>query len=473
MKKTLRLLLLMGLAAGSAQAQFSPYNRVINVDWNRGASPANDTTANGGPSVFYESPSNTSAAGIFFRNITDGSYKLRALCYGNGLFNLAGDVFTMKNVTTSNALAKFATYNIDGAAAVVKFKFTLDLSGFTGDNVNALIFAFGNNAGSGVMTSSSVPFTTANGGVFGAFRIIKSGNVVTQFRNADGAGQTNTVKRLIMPSASQTVEIFANSTTSPVSYRYRPTDTADSTIAANTYNVYVNGEKHVENFPKVGTTYAESSINALTIALAAANGGTAETVKLSNLQITYPSATLPVSLTSFSGKQENSGIRLNWATASELNNNHFELLRSANGKDFASITTIAGNGTSNQANTYSYLDRAPEAGTNYYKLKQVDNDGKSTIHTQVVAVENALASNQTLSVFLGNNTLSAKFDASEQGNASISLTDLSGKKVLSKTFKADKGINNVDAEITGLAPGIYVATLLLNGGRTSIKVVKN
>ena len=468
MKKTLRLLLLMGLAAGSAQAQFSPYNRVINVDWNRGVSPANDTTANGVASKVYESPNNgnLSIVGRFFPNITDGRYILRAISYAPSTeFKLAGGLLSIKNAN-ENKIAKVATYNIANADALVKFSFTLDLTNYTGDN--AFIIAFGNIANGNTLTSSSSPFTTATTDVFGAFRVVKSGNLVTQFRRADGSGQTNTAVKLIKENASQTIEVFANSNATQQTYTY---NAAPVIIPGNTYHIYVDGVKHAEDFPKVGTAYVAPTINA--ISFVQAGSAIVETTVLSNLQITYPSATLPVSLTSFSGKQENSGIRLNWATASELNNNHFELLRSANGKDFASITTIAGNGTSNQANTYSYLDRAPEAGTNYYKLKQVDNDGKSTIHTQVVAVENALASNQTLSVFLGNNTLSAKFDASEQGNASISLTDLSGKKVFSKTFKADKGKNNVDAEITGLAPGIYVATLLLNGGRTSIKVVKN
>jgi hypothetical protein len=474
MKKNLRLLLFLLISSGAAQAQFSPFNRVIPVSFNRGVSPTNDTTANGGSNVFYESPSNNSSVGRFFPNITDGSYRLRALCYGNGVFNLAGNVLTLQNTTTSTAIAKFTGFNINGATGVAKFKFTLDLTGFTGNNGNAIIIALGNNSGSSILTSSSNPFTTANAGVFGSFRMIKSGSdFVTQFRSADGSTQTPTNKRLITPLVSQTIEIFANNTSSPVTYRYRTTDTADSTIAANTYNVYVNGEKHVENFPKVGTLYdQQTSINAISIVLAAANGGLTENIKISNLEVTYPSTTLPVSLVSFSGKKASNGVLLNWETASELNNNYFEILRSTNGQNFNVITSVSGKGTTNQASTYSYLDQTPEIGTNYYKLNQVDLDGTSTLANQVLAVDYGLTNQQVFSASINNQTLAIHLNASSGGSATISLIDLTGKKVFSESFSVTSGINYMSFPINQLSAGIYVANLTYNGQIRNIKIIK-
>lgn len=474
MKKVLQTLFILLLAGGTAQAQFSPANDTIKVKFNRGASPANDTTANGVNSKFYESPRSASSSIIakFFPDVTDGAYKLRALCYAtDGQFNLTGEVLSIKNVTSANTIAKFAAYNIAKANPVVKFSFTLDLTGFTGDNANALIFAFGNAAGGSTLISSSAPFTTAQGDIFGAFRVIKSGSVVTQFRKADGTGQTNTAKYLIKPLVSQTVEIFANSTTSAVNYRYKSTDTADSTIAANTYQVYVNGEKHVETFPKVGTTYTETSINALSIVLAGSSGGVAETVKISDLKITYPMTPLPVSLTSFSGKAEANGIRLSWKTASELNNDHFDVLRSTDGKTFNTLTSVSGNGTTNNVNTYSYLDNAPASGTNYYQLSQVDKDGTAT-KSATIAVDNNLGGQQAFRLNVNSNTLNAFFDATTTGTATINITDLSGRSVFSTSLSVQKGANNINLTVPTLNSGVYVATLLQNGKSKSVKFVK-
>lgn len=480
MKRKLLLSVSLLLGAYFAQAQFSNTNTAsdtVKVQFKRGPSPTNDTTANGVASKFYESPTSGSSSynGRFFPNITDASYKLRAICYPtDGQFNLSGDILSLKQSVTANGGAKFAVYSIAKATSVVKFSFTLDLSSFTGNNGNALTIAFGNAAGGSTLISSSSPFTSAQGDIFGAFRVIKSGSIVTQFRTADGTTQTNTNKYLIKPSASQTVEIFANTTANAVAYRYRPSDTADSTIAANTYNVYVDGVKHVENFPKVGATYAQSTINALSITLAGNNtvpAVTAETIKISDFKAIYLVSTLPVSLTSFSGKTEANGIRLNWKTASELNNDHFDVLRSTDGKMFNTLTSVSGNGTTNKVNTYSYLDNAPASGTNYYQLSQVDKDGTAT-KSATVAVDNTLSGQQAFRLNVNGNTLNASFDATTTGTATINITDLSGRSVFSTSLSVQKGANNINLTVPTLNSGVYVATLLQNGKSKSVKFVK-
>jgi subtilisin-like proprotein convertase family protein len=84
---------------------------------------------------------------------------------------------------------------------------------------------------------------------------------------------------------------------------------------------------------------------------------------------------LPVQLLSFTGAPDQAGVLLRWQTASELNNSHFEVERSSDGKVWQSIGRVAGNGTTHAQMNYQYLDRM--AGrSNYYRLKQVDYDGK-------------------------------------------------------------------------------------------------
>ena len=86
---------------------------------------------------------------------------------------------------------------------------------------------------------------------------------------------------------------------------------------------------------------------------------------------------LPVELLSFTLSPKEDEIRLNWITASEIDNAGFELQRKTDqDADFSPFAWIKGNGTSNQVNTYQYSDKAVEANTTYYyRLKQVDFDG--------------------------------------------------------------------------------------------------
>ena len=91
-------------------------------------------------------------------------------------------------------------------------------------------------------------------------------------------------------------------------------------------------------------------------------------------------APLPVSLTAFTAVKQGSISLLNWNTATEVNNAGFDIERSADGRSFSKIGIVyskAANGNSNGKLAYSYTDAAPLTGTNYYRLRQVDRDGKS------------------------------------------------------------------------------------------------
>ncbi len=84
----------------------------------------------------------------------------------------------------------------------------------------------------------------------------------------------------------------------------------------------------------------------------------------------------PVELTKFEAKSNQNKLYLNWATATELNNNYFEIQHSANGEDFKPIGHLKGNGTTPVGASYNFEHLNPSVGINYYRLKQVDVDGK-------------------------------------------------------------------------------------------------
>ena len=84
---------------------------------------------------------------------------------------------------------------------------------------------------------------------------------------------------------------------------------------------------------------------------------------------------LPIELIEFNGKYYNTGIRLYWSTASEINNDHFEILKSSDGTNFTKIKTIIGRGNSSNITNYEYVDYDVCDKIVYYKLRQVDYDG--------------------------------------------------------------------------------------------------
>lgn len=98
-----------------------------------------------------------------------------------------------------------------------------------------------------------------------------------------------------------------------------------------------------------------------------------------------PGTPLPVELISFNGVYSDNTVELSWATASEVNNDYFILERSADGIYFSPIATIDGNGNSNELIEYKFLDplenlRLSEYSTLYYRLNQIDFDGRAEYH---------------------------------------------------------------------------------------------
>jgi hypothetical protein len=103
-----------------------------------------------------------------------------------------------------------------------------------------------------------------------------------------------------------------------------------------------------------------------------------------------PPPTLPVTLTNFNARYEGDGKSvLEWNTETEVNNDRFEIQRSVDGQNFSTIGTLAGSGTTSHTVKYTYLDQGVDAlGADlvYYRLRQVDIDGKSEL-SQVVMVK--------------------------------------------------------------------------------------
>jgi hypothetical protein len=88
---------------------------------------------------------------------------------------------------------------------------------------------------------------------------------------------------------------------------------------------------------------------------------------------------LPVELVLFTAVPTvRQGVVLRWVTASEKNNRQFAVERSADGKLFRAIGTVAGAGTSQKRTAYEFSDEQPMPGTSYYRLRQTDTDGSSS-----------------------------------------------------------------------------------------------
>lgn len=99
---------------------------------------------------------------------------------------------------------------------------------------------------------------------------------------------------------------------------------------------------------------------------------------------------LPVELAYFSVRPESDGITLSWITLSELNNSHYVIEKGKDGVHFDELTTVSGAGTTTHLSSYLVTDKNPFEGLQYYRLRQVDFDGKSTLSSTLAVRWNSL-----------------------------------------------------------------------------------
>lgn len=173
---------------------------------------------------------------------------------------------------------------------------------------------------------------------------------------------------------------------------------------------------------------------------------------------------LPVKLVSFKANCENNKTVINWTTATEINNNHFTLLRSSNGKDFEEIATIQGAGNSNTYTNYSYNDDASTG--NYYQLMQTDWDGISETFNIIHA--NCSKTSQNINVYPNPS----------QGTVNVySDTEILGVEIYNTNYQLlsakSISINNQNAKINieNLSEGVYLLLIKGNSEQHYKKIV--
>lgn len=167
------------------------------------------------------------------------------------------------------------------------------------------------------------------------------------------------------------------------------------------------------------------------------------------------STILPVELNEFSVLKNNEGFSvLSWSTASEVNNDYFEIEKSVDGVNFFSIAQILGQGTSNQYNSYSFIDKEIENQTCYYRLIQFDFDGTMSVHKTIV-MESA-SRNEKL--FMNNASNSLVFQSLEvNSNYKLVVYNSNGLNVFQLNIKGDDSIS-----LSHLSSGMYIASVLKN-----------
>ncbi len=186
---------------------------------------------------------------------------------------------------------------------------------------------------------------------------------------------------------------------------------------------------------------------------------------ISNVNFTI-SQPIPVELTMFTAERLEAGVLLSWETATETNNSGFEVERSRDSENFASIGFVPGKGTTTQKSNYNFIDTDIEIGSYYYRLKQVDFDGTYKYYN-VVTVDAGLPKDFLVMQNYPNPfnpVTSIKFQLPVDSKVKVEIFNTLGEKIaelLNNQLSA--GFQEVSFDGANQASGIFYYVVTASG----------
>lgn len=180
---------------------------------------------------------------------------------------------------------------------------------------------------------------------------------------------------------------------------------------------------------------------------------------------TYVNGILPVKFYDFSAVMYDHQCLIKFTTASEINNDYFEIERSADGQNFKMLTSISGAGNSNDLVAYDWSDKDPLLGYNYYRIKQTDFDGKST-YSNIVSTRNNAEEGFALQPTVITNQLQIMTAAQ---NFDVKIITSEGSIVMQSHQLS--GVQNIDT--AHLPSGLYIVTIYFRSTVQTFKILKH
>ena len=183
---------------------------------------------------------------------------------------------------------------------------------------------------------------------------------------------------------------------------------------------------------------------------------------------------LPVEFVSFEGTEVAKGILLEWKTASELNNDFFEVQRSIDAQNWEAIGKVTGKGTTDALSTYDFTDISAPIGQVYYRLRQVDFDGAFEYSDIVVVLSKSDRGSLifTLSPNPVKDNLNLELFGLQGIPTNLEIIDLSGKTILHENFRPEENIKILDFDTQNIPSGVYILKLTSIKGISQSKFIR-
>ncbi|HWI90414.1 MAG TPA: G8 domain-containing protein [Flavisolibacter sp.] len=160
--------------------------------------------------------------------------------------------------------------------------------------------------------------------------------------------------------------------------------------------------------------------------------------------------TLPVKFLEFTISKTNNDALIQWSTSQEINASMYEVQRSVNGNDWNTIAYVLATGNSSTINNYSYTDNSISATVSYYRIKEVDVDGKTTL-TSTKSIKSGITTTASnIQIAAMQKKVLLQFPQQISGNLVVRFVSRNGQVLDQQSISNPVGQVVLNSKLTGL-----------------------
>jgi hypothetical protein len=376
----------------------------------------------------------------------------------NNTLDLNGNVFTVNNPNASSIIRTAPGYvKSETQNGLARLLWQIDDYSYSdnyvfpmGSNSNYLPVTFKLNSGNlglaGVATYNSANAAAWPTGTENVIDVNNPATAVQRFWHLESDQPANNYNTDVTFSFPGGEDPTAGLGVNVKFQRYnKPTDTWDLPLSTQTYTLAATRKVQVQGVTKFSWW----------------GGG--------NDDNTNP---LPVELIGFKANcNENATIIVNWATATETNNDYFTIERSVDLISFEKVGVVSGADNSNTLHNYSFIDENPITGTSYYRLVQTDYNGEfETFDPVAINCGNRITNSINIYPNPANNSLQIALSIGNKDIGTLNLYNNLGQKIITHSIEPAAGLNTYNVDLSSLPDGQYF--IMINMGNSVLPTQK-
>jgi Secretion system C-terminal sorting domain len=241
--------------------------------------------------------------------------------------------------------------------------------------------------------------------------------------------------------------------------------TNDTSATTANWTMFKLMKSSASTTPCVDTMVSINSVTAKRLKIVGRPGTDTD---IDSIWITSVNHILPVKFGGISASQASGLVKINWSIESEINTNNYTIERSVNGENYTAIGTL----NATQSKAYNWVDKTPNTGVNYYRIKAIDNNG-SFMYSNAIKINNGKTKTE-LSLYPNpviNGKINVEASGLTKGLYTINVYSITGAKVYTTTLQSEGTTVAKTIDLSNAVKSGNYTLEITNGSYKNVKTI--